>query len=294
MENPCALGRRSSYNLSRMKKNIAILTDFGFHDPFVGIMKGVIQNIAPQATLIDLGHNIPAGDIQRAAVTLWQARPYFPKETVFLVVVDPGVGSSRRAMIAQKDGQRFVGPDNGVFSFVLDKQDGAWELTNPELRLPTPRSTFHGRDIFAPAAAHALQGIPTSRFGKKILDLVWLPDPKVEPASPGVLHGEILHGDHFGNLLTSLGQFFFTQSGGWQLKPWRGKGKPLSIAIEKAQLRLPNGEYLSFVKTFGEIPAGQCAALVGSSGLMEIAANRQSAADILGMSGGEAVTIEYA
>jgi S-adenosyl-L-methionine hydrolase (adenosine-forming) len=277
-----------------MTKNITILTDFGIHDPFVGIIKGVIQNIAPGCEMIDLNHKIPPGDIQRAAVVLWQARPYFPKETVFLVVVDPGVGTSRRAMIAQKNGHTFVGPDNGVFSFVLNKQDQARELTNPDLMLPTPRSTFHGRDIFAPAAAHAVQGIPASSFGKSFQDLVWLPDPKVDPASPGILHGEILHADHFGNLLTSLGQFFNAQPGKWQLKPWRGNQKPIAVALEKAQIRLPNGKQLAFVKTFGEIPTGQCAALIGSSGLMEIAANRRSAADILSLSGGETVTIEYA
>ena len=276
-----------------MAKSISILTDFGTHDPFVGIMKGVIQSIAPGATTIDLTHELPPGDIQRAAVTLWQSLPYFPKGTVFLVVVDPGVGTSRRGMITQKDGYTFVGPDNGVFSFVLDRQDQAWELTNPDFMLPTPRSTFHGRDIFAPAAAHAVKGISASRFGQEFQDLVWLPDPKLDSASPGELHGEILHADHFGNLLTSLGTFNMDQVGRWQLTSWREGGKPLSIPLEEARIRLPDGKILPFEKTFGEIPDGQCAGLVGSSGLVEIAANQQSAVNILGLTGGETVTIEY-
>lgn len=276
-----------------MNKPIAILTDFGIQDPFVGIMKGVIQSIAPGTLMIDLNHKIPPGDIRRTATTLWQSLPYFPKNSIFLVVVDPGVGTYRRAIIAQKDGYTFVGPDNGVLSFILDEQAQAWELANPELMLPTPRSTFHGRDIFAPAAAHASQGVPGSKFGDIIPDLVWLPDPKLDTSLQGKIFGEILHADHFGNLLTSLGLCQYVDPKQWQFKPWIGKSAPFSLNLTQSQLNLPNGKNLPFAKTFGEIPAGECAALIGSSGLVEIAANSQSAAEILGLSIGDTISIHY-
>jgi len=276
-----------------MNKPIVILTDFGLQDPFVGIMKGVIQNISPQSTTIDLNHNIPPGDIRKAAISLWQSRPYFSKDTVFLCVVDPGVGTHRRAIIAQNEDQIFIGPDNGLFSFVLDEQDKVWELANHDFMLPTPRATFHGRDIFAPAAALASLGTPGSNFGNQIQDLEWLPDPKLETHSPGEIQGEILLADQFGNLLTSLGQFNKIEPDLWQLKPWIGKGQSLNINLFQAFVTLPNEKQLSIANTFGEIPTDQCAALIGSSGLIELAANGQSAAEILSMTSGEGITLHY-
>lgn len=276
-----------------MNSVIAILTDFGLQDPFVGIMKGVIQSIAPNVTTIDLNHNISPGDIREAAVTLWQSRLYFPKDTVFLCVVDPGVGTQRRAMIAHNNGQTFIAPDNGLLSYVLDKQDQAWELANPDLMLPAPRSTFHGRDIFAPAAAQASNGVSSSKFGDPIQDLVWLPDPKLDTASQGKIVGEILLTDQFGNLLTSLGQFFNADSIPWQFKPWIGNPDALRINLSQAFVQLPDGEQLPIANTFGDIPSNTCAALIGSSGLIEIAANRQSAAELLSLSTGENITLHY-
>lgn len=276
-----------------MKRPIAILTDFGLQDPFVGIMKGVVQSIAPDTPVIDLNQNIPPGDVRRAAIMLWQSRPYFPSHTVFLCVVDPGVGTHRRAIIAHNKGQIFIGPDNGLFSFVLDEEDPAWELANPELMLPTPRSTFHGRDIFAPAAAHAASGVSGANFGKPVQKLVGLPHPRLDSTLRGKIQGEILHADHFGNLLTSLGQFFPSDSEIWDFKPWVGTSKSAAINLSQAFIQLPDGEQVSFVNTFGEIPNGKCAGLIGSSGLIEIAANGQSAADILSLTSGENITLSY-
>mgnify|MGYP002640437976 CR=1 FL=1 len=275
-----------------MSNPIVLLTDFGANDAFVGIMKGVIATIHPDSKLIDLNHQIPHGDIRRAALTLWQSAAFFPKDSIFLVVVDPGVGTPRRAVITKHGGQLFIGPDNGVFSYVLPDTAAAWELANPEYALSTPGMTFHGRDLFSPAAAYAARGIPPSDFGPAVPDLVRLPAPLLDSPAAGLLRGEILHADHFGNLLTSLGQFMRITDHSWQLSPWFGTLPEQTIDPAQYQLKLPDGRTLPWAKTFGEIPAGTCAALIGSTGLIEIAANLQSAANLLNLHGGELISIE--
>ncbi len=274
-----------------MSNTIAMLTDFGMRDPFVGIMKGVIGRINPQATMIDLSHQIPPGDIRQGAVALWQAQPYFPSGTVWLAVVDPGVGTRRRGMIAQSGGQIFVGPDNGVFSFALNADAQVWELSNPDFALPGPRMTFHGRDIFSPGAAHASLGIAGPEFGAPLSDWMRLPVPKLDTPAPGQWRGEILHADHFGNLLTSLGCFFPFGENRFALHPWLRSAPATEVDFSQIHVYLPDGRRLPWANTFGEIPPGQCAALIGSSGLVEIAANQQSAADSLGLDGGEEIIL---
>lgn len=274
-----------------MPATIALLTDFGSRDPFVGIMKGVIVDINPDVQLIDLNHQIPPGDIRRAAINLWRSAAFFPKGTIFLVVVDPGVGTHRRPVIIQTEDFTFVGPDNGVFSYVVEGEFEAWTLSNPKLGLPNPGMTFHGRDLFAPAAAHASRGIAGADFGDAVPSLVRLPEPKLESLSPELMRGEILHADHFGNLLTSLGTFTPEGSDSWKFQPWIGDAQPIFMALMSTQLQLPNGDFLSWVNTFGEIPEGECAALIGSSGLIEIAANRASAADLLQLTSGDMLTL---
>ena len=278
------------YNLG-MHTPIVLLTDFGDRDPFVGIMKGVIATISPSAPLIDLNHNIPPGDIQQTAVTLWQSVDYFPDGSVFLTVVDPGVGTERHAMILDSGPHRFIGPDNGVFSFLFEEEVQAWQLSNPDYALPDAGTTFHGRDLFAPAAAHAWRGIPGPKFGKAIPDPVRLPLPRLETVSAGMLRGEILHADHFGNLLTSLGQFRPLEQGTLHLTPWLGDAPDLEIDPAVTRLHLPDGIKLPWASTFATIPNGECAALIGSSGLIEIAANGQSAAEMLGLGRGDIVTL---
>jgi S-adenosylmethionine hydrolase len=186
---------------------IAILTDFGTSDPFVGIMKGVIAQIAPGVPTIDLTHEIPPGDIRRAAVELWRSTPYFPNGTVFLCVVDPGVGTARRSVIVTgnlmqdrtEKAYTFVGPDNGTFTF-LEHTLPAWELKSPSFALQGASSTFHGRDVYAPAAAYAALGHAGAEFGPPVKELVRLPLPRLKTSANGQLQGEILHADHFGNL----------------------------------------------------------------------------------------------
>jgi hypothetical protein len=275
-----------------MSHPIALLTDFGLLDPYVGIMKGVIASLAPDAPVIELSHAIPPGDVARAAFVLWQARPYFAAGTIFVAVVDPGVGTSRRPLLLQAGDKTFVGPDNGLFSYVMGGQPRAWEICNPALRLPQTSMTFHGRDIFAPAAAHAARGIPGDQFGPACQDLRVLAPPRLT-ASPGEINGQVLHADGFGNLITSLGKFFPENAGDMELRPWIGNPVKVRLPRASSRLILPDGQILPWVQTFAEIPAGRCAILVGSSGLIEIVANRQSAANLLNLGGGELVTLRF-
>ena len=271
-----------------MTPPIAILTDFGLQDAYVGVMKGVILQRA-QAPLIDLTHDIPHGDVRRAAFALWQSVSGFPEGTVFLAVVDPGVGSARLPVIAESRGYRFVAPDNGLLTYVLEGDAGAraWALANPAFHLPTPSATFHGRDIFAPAAAYAAMGVPGRAFGPMVPALQRLSLPRCEYAD-GILHGEVMHADRFGNLITSLG-VFRSEGDAWLLFPWLRSQTPFYFV--PAAVQLPNGDFVPMVRTYTDIPEGKIGALIGSTGLIELAGNRQSAAALLQLQQGDAVTL---
>lgn len=270
---------------------IAILTDFGTVDPYVGIMKGVIHSIAPGIPLIDLTHHIAPGDIQQGAYFLWQSCRNFPPGTVFLAVVDPGVGTARKALLFQRDQQFFIGPDNGLFSYLEYRAaSSAWELANPQFQLKTKSATFHGRDIFAPAAAHAALGAQGPQFGPPVAQIHRLSPPLCR-SSGASLEGEVLGRDLFGNLITSLGTFRET-AGGLHFDSW----------IEDSSWTIPSGAALSieassqqlpFAHTFGEIGGEGCAGLIGSTGLLEIAANQRSAAQLLGLKRGARVRLKW-
>ncbi len=273
-----------------MPATIAILTDFGHLDPYVGIMKGVIQSRAPGAETIDLTHEIPPGDILRAAVVLWQSHRFFPPGTVFLVVVDPGVGTERRPILLESGPYRYIGPDNGVFTFVLQPGWRAWSLENPLFQLETLSTTFHGRDIFAPAAAHAAQGLVGELFGSLVTELVTLPPVVCRYLVPGSLQGQVLYADRFGNVLTSLGLFSPTdEEGVWHFRAWQGDAPEMRVRFR--EMVLPSGRTLKWVRTFGDLPQGELGFLVGSTGLVEIVANRASAQELLGLERGQLVTL---
>ena len=276
-----------------MSPPIVILTDFGTVDPFVGIMKGVIHQIAPRTPVIDLTHEISPQNLQQGAVTLWQSVNYFPTGSIFLVVIDPGVGTARRPVLLKNGEHTFIAPDNGVLSFVFGENPQAWEISNPRLALSNPGTTFHGRDIFAPAAAHASLGIAGPQFGAPIPDLAWLPLPLLESPASGELKGQILYPDRFGNLLTSLGKFTWAKENRLDFKPWLGDTASFSVNPADLQMELPDGSQLAWVKTFAEVPPGKCAAILGSSGLLEIVANRQSAANLLNLRPDELVTLQF-
>ncbi|MCJ7716906.1 MAG: SAM-dependent chlorinase/fluorinase [Anaerolineales bacterium] len=271
---------------------IALVTDFGADDPCVGIMKGIISMISPDSALIDLTHQIPPGDIQRGAFVLWQASLDLPKETVFLAVVDPGVGTDRRSIYLESGGQRFIGPDNGIFSYLLyNKNHQAWELSNPAYKLPSPGSTFFGRDIFAPAAAHAANGIRGKQFGTLLESILNLPEPELNQTGR-TFNGEVLSTDRFGNLFTSLGRFLQNSDMSLIIDSWIHQKQYTIKDRRNIKIRTKN-KSLELVHTFSNVAVGTPAGLIGSTGLLEIICNQGSASEILGLDRGDKVHLEY-
>jgi len=184
---------------------ITLTTDFGHQDPFVGIMKGVIFSINPNARIIDLSHGIPPQDIRAGALALCRSAPFFPRGTIHVAVVDPGVGSERRPILIEAGGVFFVGPDNGILSLAGEGKRVNWiiDLSDDTYHLKPTSATFHGRDIFAPVAAHLSLGIPASEFGEPAKDYVRLRLPEIV-RSAGAIQGEVLYIDSFGNLVTNI------------------------------------------------------------------------------------------
>jgi len=252
-------------------------------------MKGVISSIAPEVPLIDLTHQVSPGDIQQAAYYIWQASRDLSPGTIFLAVVDPGVGTSRKGIYLEKEGQIFIGPDNGLFSYLSFKsQITGWELDNPEYQLDSTSATFHGRDIFAPAAAYAAKGIRGAAFGELLDKIELLPQPRLEIENQ-TIRGQIISTDRFGNLITSLGTFQ-REPDGMQLDSWIDSRTSSLPDNSKLTVQVRDQNY-HLVSTFAETPVGQCAGLIGSTGLLEIVANLESAADLLGMGRGEEVSL---
>ena len=182
---------------------ITLITDFGHSDAYVGIMKGVILSIAPHVVIVDLCHQVPPQDVRVGAFTLYQSVPFFPPDAVHVVVVDPGVGGARPALAVRTDHGMFVAPDNGVLGFVLAATgvQEAVSLTNPDYRLPAASNTFHGRDVFAPAAAHLVNDVPMAQMGSPAANLVALSVPQPEIISSQRMISHVIHIDHFGNLI---------------------------------------------------------------------------------------------
>jgi hypothetical protein len=253
---------------------ITLLTDFGLSDVYVGVMKGVIAQINPALTVIDLTHQIPPQNIAAARFSLMNAYPYFPAGTVHIAVVDPGVGSHRRAVALQLDRGFLVGPDNGLFSGVMNQMSvvAAVELINPDYwRTPAPSTTFHGRDIFAPVGAHLASGVPIEQLGEVIdpKTLVQLAIPERTPTATGVA-GCIQYIDHFGNLVTNISAA-------------EVQGKTWSVAVDE---RLIPGS-----QTYSDRPLGEVVALIGSHGWVEIAVNGGSAQSKLQLDWGAKVQV---
>jgi S-adenosylmethionine hydrolase len=272
---------------------IVLLTDFGYADVYVGVMKGVCAEISPQTAVVDLTHGIPQGDIRQAAFKLWSAVPYFPDGTVFVIVVDPGVGTARQPIAAKWGGYFFVAPDNGVLSylFIDSPPQRAVEISNREYWLENVSATFHGRDIFAPAGAHLAAGVPLEALGASASDLVRIPPPALSLLPPARLKGEVLYGDHFGNLVTSIGRLRYR---GEELRfdPWLPGVEGLDLLEDQPMVVLPTGERLQLRRTFGAVPPGAPLAYVGSTGMLEIAVNQGDAARTLNIRPGEEIVME--
>jgi S-adenosyl-L-methionine hydrolase (adenosine-forming) len=227
---------------------ITVLTDFGLKDPYVGIMKGVILSINPEATMVDVSHDVEPQDIKDGAFLVPEYYPFFPEGSIHLCVIDPTVGSSRKGLIVTKEGHIFVGPDNGLFTFLLDGAE-VHEISNQALMLPRISSTFHGRDIFAPAAAHLSRGTMPFRFGPAVTSPVRLSD--LVPSLEGnTLTGEIIHIDRFGNLLSNIDHRLFMEFVG---------DRPFLIEVGRLSFSSLNKSYYEDRYT----------CLVGSSGYLE-------------------------
>jgi S-adenosylmethionine hydrolase len=279
-----------------MNKNplIALLTDFGLSDAYVGTMKGVILRICPAARLVDLTHDIQPQNIRQAAYVLLTSYAYFPPETVFLVVVDPGVGTARAPVVVETDHGTYVAPDNGVLSYVLSQVTVLRSvlLHNPEYRLADVSSTFHGRDIFAPAAAHLAAGVPARQFGPPADELVTLPEPRLDIDLPRIT-GEVQHIDHFGNIITSIGWLSWSGPDTLALSPQFGSPDSGLTDINAASctVSLKQKAVLGIRPTYGAVAPGAITALIGSAGQLEIGMNQGSAAAEFGARIGDPVTL---
>ena len=243
-------------------------------------MKGVILGICPAARLVDLSHDIGPQDVLEGALCLEAAVSFFPKGTIHLAVIDPGVGASRRPMALRSAGQCFVGPDNGLFSLVLERggrRVEAVELTSAEYRLARVSRTFHGRDIFAPAAAHLASGVPLERLGRAMTDPVRLVLPSSR-REDGLVAGEVIGADRFGNLLTSVTEADLA-----------GLDGPLGLVVEIGGIRVG-----APVAAYSEALPGSVGAVVGSTGRLEVFVRDGSAQAALGLGRGAPVVVKRA
>ena len=254
---------------------VTLTTDFGTRDWFVGTMKGVVLNINPRANVVDLTHEIPPGDIRAGAFALMAGCRYFPKGTVHVAVVDPGVGGPRRAIAVQTEDYIFVGPDNGALSWALRREriKTVRRLEEARYFLKSVSRTFHGRDIFAPIAAHLSRGLAIQRLGREVKDWVTLPWPR-PTRSRGTIRGEVIYIDHFGNAITNIE----SESG------FSGR----KVACEVAGRRKLHCALAGF---YGAVPVNNPVAVLGSSGFLEIAVNAGSAARKFGLRIGDTVIV---
>jgi S-adenosylmethionine hydrolase len=258
---------------------VALLTDFGTRDHYAGTMKGVVAGLCPEASLIDITHDIAPHDVLGGALELAAAYKFFPAGTIFLVVVDPGVGSSRRGLVAEVNEFKFVAPDNGVLSLVFDevRPRRVVELTERRYARPTVSRTFEGRDRFAPAAGWLARGIEPTAMGRPLTKWETLAIPSAS-VDAGRLVGEILRVDRFGNLVSNIDRRTFEQF---------RHDRPIEIAVDgHAVDRL--------VQTYAEAESGSVCALFGSTDHLEVAINGGSAAERLGAGRGASVRIDLA
>lgn len=247
---------------------IALLTDFGSKDYFVGAMKGAIFSINSHVGIVDITHEISPQDISAASFTLRACFKDFPTETIFVAVVDPGVGSNRRAILVETKNYRFLAPDNGLLSLVFDEERNfrVFELTNEKFFASNVSRTFHGRDVFAPVAAHLSKGIVIEEFGREIYDFVRFGLIKPERISDSEIQAEIIHVDNFGNLVTNLKE---------EDLPENFTAKINGTAVEK------------LLEYYAAAEKDEVFMILGSTGFLEIAAFKDSAARVLGVGTGE-------
>jgi S-adenosylmethionine hydrolase len=257
------------------KPIITLTTDFGHSDHYVGTMKGVILGICPQAQIVDISHEVAAFAIAEGAYLISQAYRYFPKKTVHVVVVDPGVGSERRPVVAEAAGQLFVAPDNGVLGMIYEREKSKVRaITNRRYFLEPVSRTFHGRDIFAPVGAHVARGVNAARFGRPIKDFVQGDFAKPEQTGERTWRGRILRIDRFGNVVTNFLAREFP-----------------ALANGKFQFVIGSHRIGRLALNYAERKPGELFVIVGSGGYAEISVNQGSAAQMIGCGPGARVEL---
>ncbi len=255
---------------------IALITDFGLHDVYVGVMKGVILGVNPEARIVDVTHSVPRHDVAAGSYALSASLDYFPEGTVFAVVVDPGVGSDRAVICARSDGRYFLAPDNGVLAPVLTGRgyDALVRVEREDLYLRPVSSTFHGRDVFAPVAARLSAGLDIGALGREVSDFVRLDAPEAEAGPEGVKAG-VAWVDAFGNVITTCpARLVDAVIGRW--------GR---IAVHGRDASFP------LVACYEAVPPGELLAIVGSSGFLEISVREGNAARLLGLGTGDGILL---
>jgi S-adenosyl-L-methionine hydrolase (adenosine-forming) len=258
-----------------MSQIITLTTDFGLRDHYVSAMKAVILGISPGVRLVDISHQIPPQDVMAGAWVVKNAAPYFPEGTIHLVVVDPGVGTERIPVALQLGEQFFVGPDNGVFSLIAENNDyTACRLTDPSYWRENASNTFHGRDIFAPVAAHLANGVNLEKFGDAVEKLVTYRWATPISDKDGI-QGWIVHIDRFGNLISNIPEELIQK---------------LNLT-GRLKIYVGNTILHQLVKSYGFVEDGEPAAYIGSSGMLEVAINKGNASEMLGVHKGAQISI---
>ncbi len=252
---------------------VTLTTDFGLSDGFVGAMKGVILGINPDATIVDITHDIAPQNIEQGAFLFANAAKYFPADAIHVVVVDPGVGSARRAIAARESETLFVAPDNGVLSSVLRPSSSVVQLNKPAYWLPRVSNTFHGRDVFAPVGAHLARGVSLEELGDPIDDWIRLPRASAQHIGDEMV-GRVVHIDRFGNLITNIGE-------------------DLLAAMDRARIvvRIGGKTMRGMRQSYSDVARGELVAFISSSWHLEVAMREGSAAQALGARIGDQVTI---
>jgi hypothetical protein len=259
---------------------ITLTSDFGLNDHFIGAMKGVILEIAPETQLIDISHAVQPFDILDGALTISQAYSYFPSGTVHMVIVDPGVGTTRRPVIMAGDRHLFVAPDNGVLSLIYDREEriSVRHVTAEHYFLQPRSNTFHGRDIFSPIAAYLAKGVEPARFGDEVTDYVRFGAPRPKPVDERTLRGVVLKVDRFGNLVTNI-----TPQDAPQLFEATPPAFKITIGTKAQATRM--------CASYAEGAPGEVFGILGSMGFLEVASNRGSAFQLLGAGKGSEVNV---
>ncbi len=273
---------------------IALLTDFGYKDIYAGVLKGVIMSIAPQTNIVDVTHGVHPGEIEEGAFALLNAFSYFPTGTIFVCVVDPGVGSARKAIAVQAGGYTFVAPDNGLLSYVVQALKGDYQavtLTNADYQRADVSATFHGRDIFAPVAAHLSSGVPFAVLGDPLPAITLLSEPECKVGRKFIT-GEILYTDQYGNATTSIGRITRAADGTLTLTPAFGKKRGEVITLPSDVIvRFRHFDLAGISRTYADAEPDELIALIGSGGFLELALNSDNFAYWIGAQPGDQVRI---